>query len=159
MQLHCIKRIITKLHCICSNKDYKLFVMKSKWIRWNWDFWGITTSMLCAVHCALLPVLATLSALSGKLITHNHWFEVIMILLAIIIASISLLSSYLKRHRDPIPIIIMLSGFIMMLSGHLLLDEIHLHKINAMGGICIAVAHWINWKKLKNQPCKVTSSS
>jgi len=147
------------LHHICLNVNYKLSEMKTKRIGWNWDFLGITTSMLCAVHCALLPVLATLSALGGELFAHNHWFEMIMILLAILIASFSLISSYLKTHRDPLPIIILLSGFIILLSGHLLFEEMHGHKVNALGGICIAVAHWINWKKLKNQPCKVRSSN
>ncbi|TSA43005.1 MAG: MerC domain-containing protein [Chitinophagaceae bacterium] len=44
-------------------------------IRLNWDAMGIATSVLCAIHCALLPVIMSSLPIFGINIVHNVFFE------------------------------------------------------------------------------------
>ena len=37
----------------------------------NWDGLGVTTSLICAIHCAVLPLLFTSLPLLGGDIIHN----------------------------------------------------------------------------------------
>ncbi len=131
--------------------------MRKKLLAFNWDFLGITTSLLCAVHCAILPILATLSVFSTGIFVDDHFFETFMILMAIVIASISLINGYIKVHKSILPVIIFTSAVFIMLLGHFLFTEDLSHVINAIGGVCIAIAHWINWKKLRRNACKIST--
>ncbi|HNE92671.1 MAG TPA: MerC domain-containing protein, partial [Chitinophagaceae bacterium] len=45
----------------------------------NWDALGISTSIACAIHCAVLPLVVTSLPLFGINIIHNLWFEFSMI--------------------------------------------------------------------------------
>ncbi len=53
----------------------------------NWDALGIATSVACAIHCAILPVLITTLPFFGINILHNAFFEWGMITLACLIGS------------------------------------------------------------------------
>jgi hypothetical protein len=66
----------------------------------NWDIMGIATSVACAIHCALLPVLVSTLPVFGINIIHNSFFEWGMIGLAFIIGSYSLFHGYAKHHRS-----------------------------------------------------------
>jgi hypothetical protein len=48
----------------------------------NWDALGITASLACAIHCAVLPLMLTSLPLFGINIIHNAIFEYSMIGLA-----------------------------------------------------------------------------
>lgn len=76
----------------------------------NWDALGIGTSVACAIHCALLPVLFTSLPLFGINIIHNVVFENIMILLAFVIGSYSLFHGYRKHHHSLVPLILFFTG-------------------------------------------------
>jgi len=41
----------------------------------NWDGLGIITSLACAIHCVILPMIATSLPLFGINIIHNNVFE------------------------------------------------------------------------------------
>jgi MerC mercury resistance protein len=56
----------------------------------NWDALGIATSLVCAIHCAVLPLLLTSLPLFGINIIHNNFFEAGMITLAFLIGSLAL---------------------------------------------------------------------
>ena len=53
--------------------------------RINWDALGISASLACAIHCALLPLLLSSLPVFGVNILHNLKFEIIMILMALVI--------------------------------------------------------------------------
>ena len=58
--------------------------------RINWDALGISASIACAIHCALLPLFLTSLPLFGINIIHNLGFEIGMIVLAFGIGSYSM---------------------------------------------------------------------
>ncbi len=83
-------------------------------IKLNWDALGIGTSVLCAIHCALLPILMSTLPVFGVNIIHNVIFEWGMIVLAFAVGSYSLFHGYIKHHRSLIPVLIFSFGFIFL---------------------------------------------
>ena len=83
-------------------------------IKLNWDTLGIGTSVLCAIHCALLPVLMSTLPVFGVNIIHNVIFEWGMIILAFTVGSYSLFHGYIKQHRSLVPVLIFSFGFIFL---------------------------------------------
>jgi drug/metabolite transporter (DMT)-like permease len=77
----------------------------------NWDAWGIGASLACAIHCALLPLFFTSLPLFGINIIQNAFFEVGMMMLALVIGVWSLYHGYKKHHHSIIPLAIFFSGF------------------------------------------------
>ncbi|MDE3143884.1 MAG: MerC domain-containing protein [Bacteroidota bacterium] len=76
----------------------------------NWDAIGITTSLACAIHCALLPLFLSTLPLFGINIIHNFGFEIGMIALAFFIGSYSLYHGFKKHHHSLRPLIIFSIG-------------------------------------------------
>jgi tetrahydromethanopterin S-methyltransferase subunit C len=80
----------------------------------NWDTLGITTSLVCAIHCAVLPLVLTSLPLFGINIIHNNFFEVGMIALAFVIGSIALFHGYKRHHHRTLPLFVFSAGFIFL---------------------------------------------
>ncbi len=72
---------------------------------------GIATSLACAIHCALLPILLSTLPVFGINIIHNSFFEWGMIVLAFLVGSYSLFHGFIKHHRSWIPVLIFSTGF------------------------------------------------
>ena len=84
-------------------------------IKFNWDAMGVATSVACAIHCALLPVLMSSLPVLGINIIHNLFFEWGMIGLAFLVGSYSLFHGYIKHHRSLVPVLIFSTGFIFLI--------------------------------------------
>lgn len=82
----------------------------------NWDALGITTSLACAIHCALLPLFLTSLPLFGVNIIHNQPFEYGMIILAFFIGSFSLYHGYKRHHHSLKPLVIFSLGIVLLLA-------------------------------------------
>lgn len=82
----------------------------------NWDALGITTSIACAIHCALLPLVVTSLPLFGINIIDNAAFEYGMIGLAFVIGVYSLWHGYKKHHHSKTPILIFSLGIVLLLA-------------------------------------------
>ena len=80
----------------------------------NWDALGITTSLACAIHCALLPLLLTSLPVFGYEIIDNLVFEIVMISLAFCIGIYSLYHGYKKHHHSFKPLAAFAGGFIFL---------------------------------------------
>lgn len=82
----------------------------------NWDALGVTTSVLCAIHCAILPLaMATLPVL-GINIIHNALFENGMIGLAFVIGSRAMWHGFRHHHQRRLPWLLFLAGMIFLVS-------------------------------------------
>jgi hypothetical protein len=71
---------------------------------------GIGASVICAIHCALLPLLLTSLPLFGINIIHHLGFELGMIALALVIGSYSMYHGYKKHHHRLTPWLLFLLG-------------------------------------------------
>jgi hypothetical protein len=118
------------------------------------DQLGITASLACAIHCALLPILITSLPLLGLEFLANIWVEISMICLSLFIGTYALSISY-PKHKRIIPIAMLVTGFLLIGSGHLLFETMEAILV-PVGGLIIATAHWMNWKYSKT--CSHTHS-
>lgn len=115
--------------------------------RVNWDALGITASLACAIHCALLPLFLTSLPLFGVNIIHNIYFEAGMIMLALCVGSFSLYHGFKKHHHSWTPLIVFFIGF-----SFLVLKQFFIHYetwllIPAVG--LIVTAHLLNYRSCR----------
>lgn len=76
----------------------------------NWDALGIATSLACAIHCAILPLILGTLPILGINLVNNEGFEIFMIVLALAIGSYSLWHGYRKHHHSLLPLVVFLVG-------------------------------------------------
>ena len=105
---------------------------------------GIATSMVCAIHCALLPLFLTSLPLFGINIIHNTLFEASMIGLAFCIGSYSLYHGHKKHHHNWLPLIIFSFGFIFLILKQFFAEYETWLLIPAV--ILIISAHLLNFR-------------
>ncbi len=113
----------------------------------NLDFAGFFTSSLCAVHCALLPILLGMGVISTEWMDH-FWVEMAFLTLSLGFAFFSLVKSYLKTHRTIFPLTIAVTGFIIFITGLQFHGPVEI-ICTTIAGVLIATAHFINWQRVK----------
>ena len=111
------------------------------------DQTGVVASLVCAIHCALLPFAVTILPLLGLTFLANPIFEIVMIALSLCVGLMALLTSY-RSHKQKRPILLLSIGFIFIVLGHLI--ENTEAVLIPIGGLIIALAHLINIKANKN---------
>src|SRR4029078_9397785 len=110
----------------------------------NWDALGIATSLVCAIHCAVLPLLLTSLPLFGINIIHNNFFEAGMIALAFVVGSLALFHGYRRHHHRPLPLLIFASGFTFLVLKEMSLSYEVILLIPAVS--FILTAHYLNYR-------------
>jgi hypothetical protein len=122
--------------------------MNTSKIRSKLDSVGMTASALCAIHCAVVPIVLTALPLIGLGFLANPWIEWFMISSSLLIAGYSIGSSYFYNHRRFLPLILMTIGCTFVICGHTLNKEWIESIIVPVGGLTIAAAHFVNIKCL-----------
>lgn len=112
------------------------------------DRLGITAAVACAVHCAVLPLIITSLPLLGLEFLANIWVEITMICVSVFLGCYSLSRSY-PKHKNLMPIIVLLSGFTIISIGHFWLEDLESFLI-PIGGLVLALAHMVNWRLMKS---------
>jgi hypothetical protein len=107
---------------------------------------GATGSMLCAVHCAALPLLLAIAPAIGAGFA-NHAFEVGFIAFASLLGLTSLILGY-RRHRVGRALLLLVPGIALLWSA-VLSERLHESTIAhavamAVGGTMVACAHLLN---------------
>ncbi len=120
-------------------------------IKINWDALGIATSIACAIHCALLPIIVSSLPIFGINIIHNLFFEWGMIALAFVVGSYSLFHGYIKHHRTSTPVMIFTGGFIFLVLKQFFTGYEYLFLSIAV--ILIISAHFYNYRLCHQSKC------
>lgn len=110
----------------------------------NWDVVGAATSLACAIHCALLPLLLTSLPLFGINIINNLQFEFGMILLAFAIGAYSLYHGWKKHHHRWLPFIVFSIGMALLVCKQLWHNYQLVFLIPAV--VLIITAHFLNYR-------------
>ena len=113
----------------------------------NWDALGIVTSVACAIHCALLPLLLTSLPVFGMNIIENEPFEYSMICLAFLIGGVSMWHGYRRHHHSFVPILIFSSGMLLLLAKQVWHD--HQLFLLPVAVILIVTAHLVNYRSCR----------
>ncbi len=114
----------------------------------NWDALGIATSLVCAIHCALLPLFLSSLPLFGVNIIEHIWFEYAMIALAFGVGINALYHGFRKHHHSWIPVCLFTVGMI------LLLLKVSFHEwkwiLFIPSVLFIIAAHFLNYRLCRN---------
>lgn len=108
------------------------------------DILGISTSVLCALHCSILPIMMSLGLLQGMEWMHNLYVEVIFLSLSLVFAFWALIHGYRNIHGNILVILLAALGFSIFILGHFVLREYEI-LLSTSGGILLCVAHLYNW--------------
>lgn len=110
------------------------------------DRMGATASLLCALHCALLPFVLALLPLLGLGFLADHRFERIFVACAAALASVTIFTAW-RRHRKLHALFLLVPGIALLLSGIVIdIDRrewLHTALVVA-GGVLVASAHIVN---------------
>jgi hypothetical protein len=119
-------------------------------LRINWDALGITTSVLCAVHCAVLPLAVASLPVLGVNIVHNPGFEYGMIALAAVIGTRALWHGFRHHHQRLIPLLFFAAGMIFLIAKQIW----HSYEgaILPFAVTAIIVAHFLNFRLSRPAP-------
>ncbi|WP_447641438.1 MULTISPECIES: MerC domain-containing protein [Chitinophagaceae] len=112
----------------------------------NWDKIGVTTSLVCAIHCLALPLLLTSLPILGIDVVDNIGVEIAMIVLAFLVGIVALAKGR-KEYRSYLPI-----GFFVVGIGCLVLKEVfhEWHNLILIPAVVfILLAHYTNYKMTK----------
>jgi len=116
--------------------------------RINYDALGIATSVACAIHCAVLPLILTSLPVFGINIIDHVGFEYLMIILAMSIGYYSLWHGYKKHHHNLLPSAIFRVGIILLFLKQAYHEYQVLFLVPAV--IAIIVAHLLNYRLCRN---------
>ena len=118
--------------------------------RFNLDKLGISTSLLCAIHCAVVPIVPLFAGIVGVDIIWSHEFEILMIALAIIIGIWSLVHGFIHAHRNFLPFTIFAIGVAIIFASKVWVDESQEFWVLPIGALFLIIAHWKNWRMHKH---------
>lgn len=107
---------------------------------------GMTASTLCAIHCAVVPLIFTGLPLMGLGFLANAWVEWGMITFALAIGTYSIGLSYRRTHHRVVPLLMLILGFAIIMAGHAFAHGKTEALIVPVGGLLIAAAHYVNYK-------------
>jgi hypothetical protein len=112
-----------------------------KWI--NLDFLGMATSVACAIHCAILPLVITSLPVFGVNIINNSLFEWMMIGIAFSVGCLALAHGY-QHHRDIKPLLVFTAGFVFLILKQFFYEHEFLFLAPAVS--LILSAHLLNFR-------------
>lgn len=119
---------------------------RHSWIARAADRFGATASFLCALHCALLPLVIAVLPVLGLGFLADHRFERVVVVFAAGLALSSLLFGF-RRHQSPRALWVLLPGVVLLLAG-IVVDLDHTAFGHAVlvsaGGFLVALAHVVN---------------
>lgn len=113
-------------------------------IKINWDAMGITASVACAIHCAVLPLVLSSFPIFGIELIDNTGFEYFMIALAFVVGTYSLYHGYRKHHHRLIPFMLFSVGILLLFAKQLWHSWQIPFLIPAV--VFIVAAHYLNFK-------------
>lgn len=107
---------------------------------------GMTASLLCAVHCALMPLVVTLLPLLGLSFLANEATEWSLIGLSMLFGVSSLCLGF-RRHRYRRALFLLAGGFALLATGRIA-ERNSNERLGVVlvvcGGVTVACAHLLN---------------
>jgi hypothetical protein len=114
--------------------------------RINWQALGISASLICAIHCALMPLLVTSLPLFGVNLIENIWVEISLLVFAFVVGFYSLWHGYRKHHHRIVTLLIFSAG-ITFFVVHQFVEVPYYGIILILPGvISVLSAHFLNYR-------------
>ena len=103
---------------------------------------GTGISLLCAVHCAALPLLAGASSYSHQS-PGGAWLEGGLVGAAALIGYLTLGFSF-RQHRRPTPLVLLTLGLVTIMLGHSAAPERLESAVAVAGALMLVAAQLVN---------------
>lgn len=123
----------------------------------NFSFISTGLALICAVHCALTPILLSLMPLIAGEIIAYHWVEWLMVGASGLIGGLPLLKGY-REHRSLLPICMMLMGLGLVLLEHAFHLHILLFVPSLIGALLLIMAQVYNLRLKRLATSRVESA-
>jgi hypothetical protein len=118
-------------------------------IKINWHALGISASIICAIHCAIAPLLLSSLPLFGVNIIENIWVEFLLLGTAFVIGFTTLWHGYRKHHHTLGPLLLFSFGMICFSAHQMGLMKYAAWVLVLPGVLAIIAAHWLNYRKCR----------
>jgi len=129
----------------------------------NLDRLAIALSSICAIHCVIFPIVASLIPLISTSIHHGNalhefWFHQFILLFIVPISIFSIISGY-RCHKKITPALVASIGLIILVftatyAGDLIANQTIPHEgetwLTVFGGVIHATGHILNLLATKN---------
>lgn len=124
---------------------------------------GMSASILCAIHCSLMPFLLLIIPIFSLSLFVTEIFEWVFLILSFLLGISSLCFGY-KKHKSYKVFPILCTGFCFLVIGRIMHNHyVHEHEFHfdiynvvlIMGGLLVAASHYLNSKLCKScDKCK-----
>jgi hypothetical protein len=115
------------------------------------DAVGIGASFICAIHCALLPLLIMFLPLTGMRFFHNEILDFALIGISFTVGCFSLFRGYRRHHHKISALLLFAFGFPILVIGHFFLKNEGSIIVIIISAILIITAHLINWNDMRQK--------
>ena len=110
------------------------------------DGFAVTASLLCLIHCLLLPILLVALPVLATMLVVPEAFHAIAFAVAVP-TSIVAMASGGARHRHYPPVILAGVGLTLLGIGAFAIDsEMTERVVTSVGAVTLATAHILNWR-------------
>ncbi len=114
----------------------------------NLDAVGFSASLLCAIHCAAMPLLLSILPLASAEFLLHEGVEFFMIGVGVVVGAWSLSHGYLHHHKNFSAGALMLFGFAVIAFGHGFAEEQE-SIVTPLGASLVALSHIVNWRLMQ----------
>ncbi|MBT6584605.1 MAG: MerC domain-containing protein [Gammaproteobacteria bacterium] len=118
---------------------------------------SISLSVVCAIHCLLLPLALVLIPSMAVLPIADERFHQLLVVL-VLPTSLFALTIGCRRHRQWRVMVCGALGLTVLLltvlAGHEMLGEFGEKSLTLLGAILVAISHIINFRQCKATKCK-----
>ena len=119
------------------------------------DGLAIGASMLCLVHCLVLPVVIVLLPALAAFLAVPEAFHLWALAFAVPSSALALTAGY-RRHHWSRPIMIVVPGIALLAFGALAAPtEAAETWLTVPGALLLAIGHALNWRAMRHATCGV----
>lgn len=112
------------------------------------DLIALSSSLICAIHCASIPLVLSIASLSQFHFLGNPSIEWTMLSFALVFIIVSLWPSYKSQHHNTKPLLCAAIGYIFIIMSRLNITELWEISNTVVGTCLLSKAHFLNWKLL-----------
>ena len=114
---------------------------------------GVWASVICAIHCTILPLLMILLPTAGVYLFINETFEFVLLGISLLFNITNVCFGY-RQHKSNKAVAVLALGLFIFVVGRLMHNHSDDHKIHfdtfnifmIAGGLLMALSSWINDK-------------
>ncbi len=109
------------------------------------DKLGICASLVCMIHCILVPFLLIIGFDSLLYLFDQEWIEIGLLSSSLIIGMFSFLRGYILHRKHFVPVLF-LAGFLLLVNGEAVSSLGLAISLSVIGALIIIYAHFQNLK-------------